>query len=49
MTVHEIAPEDPMEEITPLNADCFNPVSRRVEGGCYRLPAAAAAVIEIEL
>ncbi len=49
ITVHEIAPEDPTAEITPQNADRFDPVARSVVGNTVTLPPAAAAVIEIPL
>ena len=47
MRVHEIAPEDVTPEITPRNPDCFDPVTREIDGDRYTLPAAAAAVLEI--
>ena len=49
LTVHEIAPDDPMTEVTPQNAGCFDPVTRRTDGPSLILPPAAVAVVEIPL
>ena len=49
ITIHEIAPEDPASEVTPQNADLFDPVTRRVEGNGFTLPPAAVAVAEIPM
>ncbi len=42
-------PEDPASEVTPQNADLFDPVTRRVEGNGFTLPPAAVAVAEIPM
>ena len=44
--VHEIAPDDPMTEITPQNSGCFDEVTKTPEGLKYTLPPAGAAAIE---
>ncbi len=49
MKVREIAPEDPMTEITPQNSGCFDPVEKTVTGNKYILPAAGIAAAEFKL
>ena len=49
--VLEIAPENPRQEISPLNPDVFKPVERplaQVEMAKYRFPARSVSVVELE-
>ena len=48
MTAYEIA-ADPVEEITGLTPTLFDPIEQPCENGCYTLPAAGVAAIEIRL
>ena len=49
MTAHEIAPSDPMTEVTPQNSGVFDPIEKTITGGRYVLPPAGVAAIEIKL
>jgi hypothetical protein len=49
--VLEIAPENPRQEISPLNPDVFKPIERplnRAESISYRFPARSVSVVELE-
>ena len=49
--VLEIAPENPRQEISPLNPDVFKPVERplaQVEMAKYRFPARSVSVVELD-
>jgi alpha-L-arabinofuranosidase len=49
--VLEISPENPRQEISPLNPKVFDPVEKRIEGGArvsYRFPARSVSVVELE-
>ena len=51
--VWEIAPEDPRQEIGPLNPDVFNPVERPLDVAAgapikHRFPARSVSVVELE-
>ena len=48
MTAHEIAPSDPMTEVTPQNSGVFDPIEKTITGGRYVLSPAGVAAIEIE-
>jgi hypothetical protein len=49
-TVFEIAPENPRQEISPLNPDVFKPAGRLISPGDvlkYRFPARSVSVVEL--
>ena len=46
-----IAPENPRQEISPLNVEVFNPTEQPLAGGDpirYRFPARSVSVVELE-
>ena len=45
---YEIA-ADSTTEITPLEPNLFAPVTRKIEGNTYYLPAAGVAAVEVTL
>jgi hypothetical protein len=50
-SVREIAPENPRQEISPLNPDVFKPVERPLPNGGavqWRFPARSVSVVELD-
>jgi alpha-L-arabinofuranosidase len=46
--VLEIAPDNPRQEVSPLNPDVFKPRERALEGVKWRFPARSVSVVELE-
>jgi hypothetical protein len=49
--VFEISPENPRQEISPLNPKVFDPVEKRIEAGeqmTYQFPARSVCVVELD-
>lgn len=48
--VHEIAPENPRQEVSPLNPDVFSPAERPLAPGSitHRFPPRSVSVVELE-
>jgi len=49
--VLEISPENPRQEISPINPDVFKPVEHKLAAGDtikYRFPARSVSVVELD-
>jgi alpha-N-arabinofuranosidase len=48
--VFEIAPENPRQEVSPLNPEVFAPREKSLDGGAlYRFPARSVSVVELDV
>jgi len=52
LMVFEIAPENPRQEISPLNPDIFDPYEHALQSGetiKWRFPARSVSVVELSM